>query len=63
MSLDFATFDISELTVLDATDAMGLPEMGASVIFESYTPELDDMLGDIGAVSISSSSSSSSCCC
>ena len=68
MSVDFATFDISELTVLDATDAMGLPEMGASVIIElksltSYTPELDDMLGDIGAQAISSSSSSSSCCC
>ncbi len=68
MSIDFATFDISELTVLDATDAVGLPEMGASVIIEtsaaSYTPELDDMLGDIGGqVAISSSSSSSSCCC
>jgi hypothetical protein len=70
MSIDFATFDISELTVLDATDALGLPEMGASVIIESpsptptYTPELDDMLGDIGGqATISSSSSSSSCCC
>jgi hypothetical protein len=63
MSVDFATFDISELTVLDSTDAMGLPEMGASVIIElSYTPELDDMLGDIGGASAISSSSSSCCC-
>jgi len=68
MSVDFATFDISELTVLDSTDAMGLPEMGASVIIEtasssvSYTPELDDMLGDIGA-DYAVSSSSSCCCC
>ena len=65
MSVDFATFDISELTVLDATDAMGLPEMGASIIIDiksltSYTPELDDMLGDIGAQAVSSSSG---CCC
>ncbi len=64
MSIDFATFDISELVVLDATDAMGLPEMGASIIIESkYTPELDDMFGDIGAQAISSSSSSACCCC
>jgi hypothetical protein len=66
MSVDFAIFDISELTVLDSTDAMGLPEMGASIIIEtssiSYTPELDDMLGDIGA-DYAVSSSSSCCCC
>jgi len=65
MSVDFATFDISELTVLDATDAMGLPEMGASIVVElsaAYTPELDDMLGDIGA-DVAISCSSSTCCC
>lgn len=67
MSVDFATFDISELTVLDATDAMGLPEMGASIVVEMpgsmYTPELDDMLGDIGADVAVSCSSSTCCCC
>ena len=63
MSVDFATFDISELTVLDATDAVGLPEMGASFIISAYTPELDDLLGDVGADVAVSCSSATCCCC
>lgn len=43
---DFAAFNLEELTVLDVTEAVALPEMGASS----------------GGPACCSSSSSSSCC-
>ena len=60
----FAQFDISELAVLDASDALGLPEMGASVVIE-YGSDVNELIGELGpdmGFSISCSCSSSSCC-
>lgn len=59
MSVDFTEFDIAELQVLDAKDALGLPEMGASISI-NYAGDMDEMLGDemLGDVTISCS-----CCC
>ncbi|MEU9475242.1 thiazolylpeptide-type bacteriocin [Streptomyces sp. NPDC048191] len=45
----FAGFDIEELEVLEVSDSVALPEMGAS--------------SGSGNLCCSSSSSSSSCCC
>ncbi|MET8626663.1 thiazolylpeptide-type bacteriocin [Kitasatospora sp. NPDC004669] len=46
--LDFAAFEVEELSVLDVTDAVVVPELGAS---------------DTNHAWCCSSSSSSSCCC
>jgi len=62
ITADFATFDIAELDALDATDAIALPDMGASIIFVFNTDDGDEILGDDvlnGSVSVSTSSSSS----
>jgi hypothetical protein len=63
MSIDFASFDIAELDVLDSTDAVALPEMGASfIIIFANTEDGDEVLGDDalnGSGSASTSSSSS----
>jgi hypothetical protein len=60
----FAQFDVSELSVLDASDALGLPEMGASIVIE-YGSDVNELVGELGpdmGFSISCSFSSSSCC-
>lgn len=65
MSIDFASFDIAELDVLDSTDAVALPEMGASfgiIIIIANTEDGDEVLGDdalnlSGSGSVSTSSS------
>lgn len=61
MSVDFTEFDIAELKVLDARDAIGLPEMGASIEI-NYAGDIDDMLGDSGP-NLSIGSCSCCCCC
>ncbi len=64
MSVDFATFDLTELEVLDSTDALGLPEMGASYNAK-YVEDMDDLIGegaDMASSCCSSTCSSSSCC-
>jgi hypothetical protein len=64
MSFDFAMFNLTELAVLDSTDAVGLPEMGASYNAK-YVEDLDDLLGTetVPASSCCSSCCSSSSCC
>jgi hypothetical protein len=65
MSIDttnFASFDVSELAVLDVTDAIGLPEMGASIDLD-YVPDIDDMIGDVASGASAGCSCSSTCCC
>jgi hypothetical protein len=60
-NVDFASFDVSELSVLDVTDAVALPDMGASVIVViPFAPDGDEVLGeqDLGW----SGSLSTSCC-
>lgn len=64
-AVDFAAFDVNELAVLDANDAVALPDMGASVIIIiSYTEDgeeilTEDSLSNDGSGSLSTSSS---CC-
>ena len=62
MSIDFASFDVAELDVLDSADAVALPEMGASfVIIVVYnTEDGDEILGDDMALGGSGSASTSS---
>ncbi|HEY1484705.1 MAG TPA: hypothetical protein VGF84_01300 [Micromonosporaceae bacterium] len=65
MSIDFASFDIAELKVLDARDAIGLPEMGASIEI-NYVGEMDDSLGETApeaGADVSVGSCSCCCCC
>ena len=62
MSIDFASFDVAELDVLDSADAVALPEMGASfpIIIVYNTEDGDEILGDDmlgGSGSLSTSSS------
>ncbi|QMU74408.1 hypothetical protein GXW83_22760 [Streptacidiphilus sp. PB12-B1b] len=63
MSVDFAMFNLTELSVLDATDTVAMPEMGASSA--SLVEDMDDLIGESSELSISicCSSSSSTCCC
>ena len=63
-TLDFAAFDVNELAVLDATDAVALPDMGASVviIFANYTPDGEEILTEDTLNGSGSLSTSSSCC-
>jgi hypothetical protein len=61
MTVDFAEFDITELKVLDTAEALGLPEMGASLEI-SYADGMDDMLGDTG-LDVAAGSSCCCCCC
>ncbi|MHA6765681.1 thiopeptide-type bacteriocin [Streptacidiphilus sp. PAMC 29251] len=69
MSVDFAMFDLTELVVLDATDAVAVPEMGASsAVFgpvSSYVEDMDDLIGESTTQDSTycCSSSSSTCCC
>ncbi|WP_328672833.1 hypothetical protein [Streptomyces sp. NBC_00328] len=64
-AVDFAAFDVNELAVLDANDAVALPDMGASVIIIiSYTEDGEEILTE-DSLSIDGSgslSTSSSCC-
>jgi hypothetical protein len=60
-TIDFASFDVSELAVLEVADAIGLPEMGASI--QLYVPDMDDMIGDVASGAASGCCSCSSCCC
>ncbi|MEU3226223.1 thiazolylpeptide-type bacteriocin [Streptomyces sp. NPDC006976] len=53
----FASFDIDELEVLEVSDSVGLPEMGASSSSLSVASEA------AADVSLCCSSSSSTCCC
>ncbi|HEY3954517.1 MAG TPA: hypothetical protein VGM53_14165 [Streptosporangiaceae bacterium] len=62
MTVNFAEFDIAELKVLDARDALGLPEMGASVEV-NYVQEMDDLLGDADDMAVAAGSCSCCCCC
>ena len=63
MSVDFATFNVTELAVLDSSDAVGMPEMGSSV-GERFTEDMDDLIGEGTdmAASCCSSCCSTSCC-
>ena len=61
MGMDFAVFDLTELAVLDATDAVALPEMGAS---SGFAEDTDDLLsGQTQGVESACCSSSTCCCC
>lgn len=53
----FASFDIAELEVLEVSDSVGLPEMGASSSSLSVSSEA------ASDISLCCSSSSSTCCC
>ncbi|MGW1228885.1 thiazolylpeptide-type bacteriocin [Streptomyces sp. NPDC001478] len=53
----FASFDITELEVLEVSDSVGLPEMGASSSALSVSSEA------AADISLCCSSSSSTCCC
>ena len=64
MSVDFAMFNLTELAVLESTDSVAMPEMGASYS-EKFTEDMDDLIGETAQddlVLCCSSSSSSSCC-
>jgi hypothetical protein len=62
-AVDFASFDVNELGVLDATDAVALPDMGASfVVIIAYTPDGDEILTEDTLNGSGSLSTSSSCC-
>jgi hypothetical protein len=60
--IDFASFDVNELEVLDVADGIALPEMGASiiVIFPDFTPDGEEVLGEAD-LNISGSLSTSCC--
>jgi hypothetical protein len=61
-TIDFASFDVSELAVLEVADAIGLPEMGASISL--YVPDMEDMIGDVASgATAGCCSCSSTCCC
>jgi hypothetical protein len=60
---DFAEFDVAELKVLDAQDALGLPQMGASIEVDLFVTELDEALGDTEPGAVSVGSCSCCCCC
>jgi hypothetical protein len=60
-TVDFASFDVSELSVLDVTDAVALPDMGASIIVViPFTPDGEEVLGENDLAA--SGSLSTSCC-
>jgi hypothetical protein len=61
MTVDFAVFDLTELAVLDATDAVALPEMGASTD-TLLVEDMDDLISG-GTLDDSYCCSSSTCCC
>ncbi|MBY8883680.1 hypothetical protein K7472_02315 [Streptomyces sp. PTM05] len=63
MSVDFAMFDLTELSVLEATDTVAMPEMGSSSA--SLVEDMDDLIGESSelTVTLCCSSSSSTCCC
>ncbi|MEU6173256.1 hypothetical protein ABZ832_15185 [Streptantibioticus parmotrematis] len=63
MSVDFAMFDLTELSVLEATDTVAMPEMGSSSA--ALVEDMDDLIGESSelTVTLCCSSSSSTCCC
>ncbi|MBY8883679.1 hypothetical protein K7472_02310 [Streptomyces sp. PTM05] len=64
MSVDFAMFDLTELSVLEATDTVAMPEMGSSSAAK-LVEDMDDLIGESSQADITlcCSSSSSTCCC
>jgi hypothetical protein len=64
-AVDFASFDVSELEVLDAADAVALPDMGASsvVIIVWETPDGDEVLAETDLELDGGSGSLSTSCC
>jgi len=62
MSVDFAVFDLTELAVLDATDAVALPEMGASSA-AAFVQDMDELISGVAADNSYCCSSSTCCCC
>ncbi|MEZ0090962.1 hypothetical protein [Streptacidiphilus sp. EB129] len=62
MSVDFAVFDLTELAVLDANDAVALPAMGASIA-PDYVEDMDELIGDGADIAAGCSSSTCSSCC
>ncbi|MFF2042836.1 hypothetical protein ACFVVX_20635 [Kitasatospora sp. NPDC058170] len=62
-AVDFAAFDVNELGVLDANDAVALPDMGASVIIViPFTEDGEEILTEDALNGSGSASTSSSCC-
>ncbi|MEV7771782.1 hypothetical protein [Kitasatospora sp. NPDC086791] len=62
-AVDFGSFDINELSVLDANDAVALPDMGASfVVVVLYTEDGEEILTEDSLNGSGSLSTSSSCC-
>ncbi|WP_457031024.1 hypothetical protein [Kitasatospora sp. P5_F3] len=64
-AVDFAAFDVNELAVLDANDAVALPDMGASIVFVwSFTEDGEEILTEdaLNNTPSASASTSSSCC-
>ena len=60
-AINFASFEVSELEVLNSADAVALPDLGASsVIIILNTPEDDDVLTE---QDLSGSGSLSTSCC
>ena len=62
-NIDFASFDVNELEVLDVEDGVALPEMGASIIiiYPAYAPDGEEVLGEADLNGISGSLSTSCC--
>jgi hypothetical protein len=62
-AVDFASFDVTELDVLDSADAVALPEMGASIVIVILdTPDGDEVLTEQDLELSGSGSLSTSCC-
>ncbi len=62
-AVDFASFDVTELEVLDSADAVALPEMGASIVIVILdTPDGDEVLTEQDLELSGSGSLSTSCC-
>lgn len=62
-NIDFAAFDVNELEVLDVQDGVALPDMGASaiIIYPTFTPDGEEILGEADLNGISGSLSTSCC--
>ncbi|MFF2629918.1 hypothetical protein ACFVUN_29660 [Kitasatospora griseola] len=66
MSVDFATFDLTELAVLDATDTVGVPAIQASLT-AFFADDVDDLMGkpskDVMGSACCSCATEITCCC
>ncbi len=64
MSVDFATFDLTELAVLDTADMGDMSAMRGSHTMR-FGEDMDDLMGkaDVVEPACCSCSSSVSCCC